>query len=134
MSFGPPAPAGRAFFPDRTNPRPTPAMSSQSDTSRTSSHDEATLDELKMLLAEAEKALSSAGDQASEEIVNLRARLREALTEGKAKARKAYEYAKEQAAYADEAIHAHPYMAIGVAAGVGVLAGVLLGRNCRTAH
>jgi ElaB/YqjD/DUF883 family membrane-anchored ribosome-binding protein len=107
-------------------------MSSKSASSRTSSHDEATLEELKTLLADAEKALSAAGDQASEEIIALRARLREALTVGKIKARLAYEYAKEQAARADEAIHTHPYVAIGIAAGVGVLAGALLGRNCRS--
>ena len=97
-----------------------------------SSHDDATLEELKSLLAEAEKALSAAGDQASEEVTALRIRLREALAEGKVKARLAYEYAREQAARADEAVHAHPYVAIGIAAGIGVLAGTLLGRNCRS--
>lgn len=93
-------------------------------------HADATLDELKSLLAEAEKALASAGDTATEEVAALRGRLRDALAEGKAGARRVYERAKEQAHRADEAIHTHPYVAIGIAAGVGLLAGALISRGC----
>jgi ElaB/YqjD/DUF883 family membrane-anchored ribosome-binding protein len=105
-------------------------MPSKSSRSAAASSDDSTLDELKALLAEAEKALSSAGDGASEEVVNLRGRLRDALAEGRATARHALDYAKEKAHLADEAIHTHPYVAIGIAAGVGVLAGALIARNC----
>lgn len=105
-----------------------PSKSSRSSSAVAS--DDSTLDELKALLAEAEKALSAAGDGASEEVVNLRGRLRDALAEGRATARHALDYAKEKAHLADEAIHTHPYVAIGIAAGVGVLAGALIARNC----
>lgn len=106
-------------------------MSAKS-TARTDSdtHADATLDELKSLLAEAEKALASAGDTATEEVTALRGRLRDALDEGKAGARRVYERAKAQAHRADEAIHTHPYVAIGIAAGVGLLAGALISRGC----
>lgn len=106
-------------------------MPSKSSRSAASSAD-STLDDLKALLAEAEKALSSAGDQASEEVTDLRGRLREALAEGKATARHALDYAKEKAAVADDAIHTHPYIAIGIAAGVGILAGALIARGCNS--
>jgi ElaB/YqjD/DUF883 family membrane-anchored ribosome-binding protein len=90
---------------------------------------ERTLDELKALLAEAEQALSATGEAASEEMSALRVRLRGALAQGKVTARHALEIAKEKAAKADEAIHTHPYIAIGIAAGVGVLLGALICRR-----
>lgn len=103
-------------------------MPKSTTASRAAASADSTLDELKGLLAEAEKALSSANGEASEEVDALRGRLRDALDEGKASARRALDYAKEQAAHADEAIHTHPYAAIGIAAGVGLLAGALLTR------
>lgn len=100
--------------------------------SRVAATTDSTLEELKGLLAEAEKALSSANGEASEEFAALRGRLRDALDEGKASARRALDYAKDQAAHADEAIHTHPYAAIGIAAGVGLLAGALITRcSCK---
>lgn len=107
-------------------------MPKSTTASRAAASADSTLDELKGLLAEAEKALSTANGEASEEVVALRGRLRDALDEGKATARRAVEYAKEQAAHADEAIHTHPYIAIGIAAGVGLLAGALITRcSCK---
>lgn len=104
-------------------------MPKSSAASRAASTADSTLDDLKGLLAEAEKALSSSGEEASEEITALRGRLRDALAEGKATARQAVDYAKEQAAHADEAIRTHPYIAIGIAAGVGLLVGALISRG-----
>lgn len=103
-------------------------MPKSTTASRVAASADSTLDELKGLLAEAEKALSSASGEASEEVAALRGRLREALDEGKASARRALDYAKHQAVEADEAIHTHPYAAIGIAAGIGLLAGALLTR------
>lgn len=91
---------------------------------------ESTLEELKALLAEAEKALSQpAGDEVSDEIDALRTRLRSALEQGKVSARHAVEVAKEKATQADQAIRTHPYVAIGIAAAVGLLAGVIISRG-----
>lgn len=105
-------------------------MNAKSRTRAAASAD-STLDELKALLAEAESALASAADHPAEEIQALRARLRDALAEGKATARHAVELAREQASRADEAVRAHPYAAIGIAAGVGLVAGLVLGRQTR---
>jgi len=103
-------------------------MAKSTTSSRLAVSADSTLDELKGLLAEAEKALSSAGGDAAEEFATLRGRLRDALDETKAGARRALDYAKDQATHADEAIHTHPYAAIGIAAGIGLLAGALLTR------
>lgn len=105
-------------------------MAKSTSASRSAASSDSTLDELKGLLAEAEKALASAPGEASEEVTALRDRLRGALEEGKVTARRALDYAKEQASHADEAIHTHPYAAIGIAAGVGLLVGALITRRC----
>lgn len=106
-------------------------MNAKSRSRSSSASTESTLDDLKALLAEAETALASAAEKPAEEIHALRERLRSAIDEGKATARHAMEVAREQASRADEAVRAHPYAAIGVAAGVGLLAGLVLGRQTR---
>lgn len=95
-----------------------------------SNHAQAATDDLRRLLAEAEKALAATGDSASEEIKHLRERLRDALDDGRAFARHVTTLAREQAARADEFVHERPYVAMGVAAGVGAMIGVLLARRC----
>ncbi len=93
---------------------------------------ESTVEELKSLLAQAERALANAGERAVDESHLIRARLRNALDEGKVVARRAMDSAREKAAHADEAIHSHPYIAIGIAAGVGAMIGAMVARNCRS--
>ena len=55
------------------------------------------------------------------------------VSEGVKKAGEMYEKGKEQAKEAakktDEAIRSHPYESIGIAFGVGILIGVLIGRR-----
>lgn len=91
-------------------------------------HD-STIDEIKALLAEAENVIASSSGAASEEIASLKERLRNAIDRGRDGAQKAMQMAKERAVQADEAIHNYPYVAVGVAAGVGLLLGALLTRN-----
>lgn len=86
--------------------------------------------QIKSLLADAEEALANAAERPAEEIAALRERLRDALDEGRATARRAAKYARAQAVRADEAVHGHPYAAIGIAAGVALLAGIAVGRSC----
>jgi ElaB/YqjD/DUF883 family membrane-anchored ribosome-binding protein len=91
-------------------------------------HD-STIDEIKALLAEAENVISASGDGASEEIASLKERLGSALDRSRDTAQKVMKLAKDRAARADEAIQTHPYVAIGIAAGVGLLVGALLTRS-----
>lgn len=91
-----------------------------------------TLDELKSLLAEAEKALASAVERPAEEIKALRGRMRGALKHGRVTARHAAEFAREKVALADDAVRTYPYAALGVAAGVGLLLGLVISRSSQS--
>lgn len=100
-----------------------------SATSETSASHDSTIDEIKALLAEAENVIASTGDRAGDEIASLKERLRSAIDRSRDTANKAVQMAKQGCSQADEAIHTHPYVAVGVAAGVGLLLGALLTRN-----
>lgn len=91
---------------------------------------DSTVEELKGLLAEAESALSQAGDSASDEVQALREKLRGVLADGQTTLKNVTAAARRQAARADEVIRENPYQAIGIAAGVGLLAGYLISRSC----
>lgn len=91
---------------------------------------EEVLNELRALVVEAEKILGNDTTRASCE-ATVEA-LRERLEAAQERLASFYQAAREKLSrgtkYTDETIRANPYQAIGVAVGVGVLAGVLLGR------
>lgn len=91
------------------------------------------LDELRALVVEAEKMIGSARAEPDPEALGaLRMRFgaaQESLSELYGSARKKV---IEGARYTDEAVRANPYQSIALAAGVGLLVGVLVGR--RTAN
>ena len=91
---------------------------------------DSTVEELKGLLAEAEHALSHAGDAATDEVQALREKLRGVLADGQTTLKNVAAAARRQAARADEAIRENPYQAIGIAAAAGLLAGYLISRRC----
>jgi ElaB/YqjD/DUF883 family membrane-anchored ribosome-binding protein len=86
-----------------------------------------TVEELRALIREAEEALGSSGD--GDQIEELRERLRDAVSEGQNLIHNLGTNLKRQAKRADEAIRANPYQTIGIATGVGLLAGFLLSRR-----
>jgi ElaB/YqjD/DUF883 family membrane-anchored ribosome-binding protein len=96
-------------------------------TTDTSASAENTVDELKALIREAEEALSSSGN--GEEIDELRERLRDAVASGESLISNLTDKVREQARRADGAIRSNPYQTIGIAAGIGLLAGFLLSRR-----
>lgn len=77
---------------------------------------------LRGLLRDAEKALSSTAGAAGEKFDELRERIRSALETGRAEATR-------RAKQADALVHAHPYYAVGIAAGIGALIGILASRG-----
>lgn len=88
------------------------------------------LDELHTLVADAEKMVGEAVSERSEDAMNsLRARY-EAAQE---RVTEVYDRAKKKvvagAKYADETIRENPYQSVAVAAGVGLLVGLLIGRR-----
>ena len=82
-------------------------------------------------LAEDARALMAAtADVAGEKVAEARKRLGAALESGKELYGRAREKALKGAKAADEAVHEHPYQAIGIALGLGTLLGYLLARRC----
>ena len=81
-------------------------------------------------LADDARALMAAtADVAGEKVGEARKRLAAALESGKEMYGRVKEKAVEGAKAADEAVHEHPYQAIVIGVGVGVLLGYLLGRR-----
>ena len=104
-------------------------MKNNQDTART--HKEL-LTELQALVAEAETMMGdSLAEQSAEAIESLRSRFaaaHERFTDAYAGARKKV---IAGAKYTDETIRANPYQALAIAAGVGLLVGIFLGRRSK---
>jgi ElaB/YqjD/DUF883 family membrane-anchored ribosome-binding protein len=82
-------------------------------------------------LADDARALMTAtADVAGEKVGEARKRLAAALERAKEIAGRVKEKAIEGAKVADQAVHEHPYQAIGIALGVGAILGYLLSRRC----
>ena len=82
-------------------------------------------------LAEDARALMTAtADVAGEKVSDARKRLAAALESGKEIYGRVKAKAVEGAKAADEAVHEHPYQAIGIAFGVGAIVGYLVARRC----
>jgi ElaB/YqjD/DUF883 family membrane-anchored ribosome-binding protein len=82
-------------------------------------------------LAEDARALMTAtADVAGEKVAEARKRLHSALESAKEIAGNLRDKAVAGAKATDEAVHEHPYKAIGIALGAGVILGYLLTRRC----
>ena len=81
-------------------------------------------------LAEDARALMTAtADVAGEKVSEARKRLAAALESGKELYGRVRDKTVEKAKDVDETVHEHPYQAMGIAFGVGVLLGVLVTRR-----
>lgn len=85
--------------------------------------------DLKMLSHDAEAMLHATAGQAGDKMTELRGRLTSTLESAKATYRRIEEKTVAGAKVADKTIREHPYESIGVAFGVGLLIGVLVGRR-----
>jgi ElaB/YqjD/DUF883 family membrane-anchored ribosome-binding protein len=85
--------------------------------------------DLKTLSHDAEAMLHATAGQAGEKMTELRGRLTSTLEAAKATYRRIEEKTVAGAKVADKTIREHPYESIGVAFGVGLLIGVLVGRR-----
>ncbi|MFN4264807.1 MAG: YqjD family protein [Aquabacterium sp.] len=89
--------------------------------------------DLRVVLADAEALLHATTSDASEGVAQLRSRVAESLSQAKtgllATQAEALNQAKVAAKATDDFVHAHPWKAMGIAAGLGVLIGVLIGRR-----
>ena len=87
------------------------------------------MSDLKAVTRDAEAILQATTGQAGEKMGELRERLSSALDSARATCARLQEKAVAGAKVADKTIREHPYESVGVAFGVGLLIGVLVGRR-----
>ena len=89
--------------------------------------------DLKVVISDAEELLRVTANQAGEKVGELRVRMQENLIAARHKLADAEaalkEKSREVARVTDDYVHDHPWKAIGVAAGAGLLVGLLIGRR-----
>jgi len=91
------------------------------------------MSDLKRVLADAEALLHATADDTGEEVTRLRSRVTATLSQAKTGLIEAQaavvDKAKVAAKATDEYVHDNPWKSIGIAAGVGLLVGALIGRR-----
>jgi ElaB/YqjD/DUF883 family membrane-anchored ribosome-binding protein len=80
------------------------------------------MDELRSVIADAEELLRVTADQGGAKVQEVRERAEESL-------RAAREHLSGAGRELDSQVHEHPWAAVGVAVGVGLIVGVLLSRK-----
>jgi ElaB/YqjD/DUF883 family membrane-anchored ribosome-binding protein len=89
--------------------------------------------DLKVVIADAEELLKLTAGQAGDKMTDLRFRIQDRMDRAKAELVRvqsaAYTQAKEAGKAADDFVHEQPWTAVGIAAGVGLLLGLLAGRR-----
>ena len=91
------------------------------------------LNDLKAVVDDAETLMRDSADRVGEEAVAARAKARESLRAARERLQvlegQVVERTKDAARETDRYVHDHPWQAIGVAAGIGLLLGLLIGRR-----
>jgi ElaB/YqjD/DUF883 family membrane-anchored ribosome-binding protein len=91
------------------------------------------IQDFKVVVADAEALMKATADQGGEKIAAVRARVAESLDHAKASMADAQaalrQRTKAAAKATDEYVHDKPWNAVGIAAGVGLLVGLLIGRR-----
>jgi ElaB/YqjD/DUF883 family membrane-anchored ribosome-binding protein len=91
------------------------------------------IQDLKAVVGDAEDLLKVTASQSGEQISRIRARAEESLRTARARMKDITESAEAQALAAardfNKQVHDNPWTAIGIAAGVGFVVGVLAGRK-----
>ena len=89
--------------------------------------------DLKVLIADSEELLRASAGQAGEKVAAARDRIQASIATAKVKLadaeRVAMEKTKEAAKVADEYVKDNPWQAVGIAAAVGVVLGLLISRR-----
>jgi ElaB/YqjD/DUF883 family membrane-anchored ribosome-binding protein len=89
--------------------------------------------EMKTAIANAEDMLNATADQAGEKIAGLRARIQERLKTARERLSEAEAVlvtkTRAAAKATDVYVHESPWTAVGIAAGVGLLVGLIIGRR-----
>ncbi len=91
------------------------------------------ISDFKVVIADAEALIKATANQGGEAVVNLRAKAEESLAAAKVKLGEAQDALVEKGKIAaqatDDYVHQKPWHAVGIAAGVGLVVGLLIGRR-----
>ena len=102
------------------------------DTEATVTKDKLVQD-FKIVVADAEELLRATASTAGEKVAIARERVQDSLHQAKVKLAEAEDAivlkGKQAARAADEYVHENPWRAVGAAAGVGLIIGLLIGRR-----
>lgn len=102
-------------------------------TDMTTVHKDKLMSDLRVVIADAEELLRMTADQASEGAADVRFRVQARMNQAKADLINLQEAAVAKAKAAghatDEFVHENPWKSIGIAAGVGLVVGLLIGRR-----
>jgi ElaB/YqjD/DUF883 family membrane-anchored ribosome-binding protein len=89
--------------------------------------------DLKIVIADAEELLRATASQAGEKVSAARDRIQDSLRHAKVKLAEVedafIDQGKQAARAADEYVHEHPWKAVGIAAGIGLVVGMLISRR-----
>jgi len=89
--------------------------------------------DFKVVVADAEELLRATASQAGEKVSAVREKVQESLHRAKAKLAEAEDVlidsGKQAARATDEYVHDNPWKAVGIAAGIGLVIGLLIGRR-----
>ena len=91
------------------------------------------IQDLQVVVADAEELLKLTASQAGDKVVVVRERIQESLTAAKARLADAedvmLEKTRQAARVTDEYVQENPWRAVGIAAGVGLVVGMLISRG-----
>jgi len=91
------------------------------------------ISDFKVVIADAEALIKATANQGGEAVSNLRVKAEESLAVAKEKLADAQDALVEKGRVAakatDDYVHEKPWNAVGIAAGVGLLVGLLIGRR-----
>jgi len=89
--------------------------------------------DLKVVVADAEELLRMTASQAGDKVTELRHKVQDHLDSARASLTEAQaaavDKAKQVGYAADDYVHENPWRSVGIAAGVGLLVGLLIGRR-----
>jgi len=90
-------------------------------------------EDLKAVIADAEALLRATANQTGEKVSAARERIQDSLDRAKTKLSDledvVFDTSRQAARATDEFVHDHPWQAVGVAAGIGLIVGMLIGRR-----
>jgi ElaB/YqjD/DUF883 family membrane-anchored ribosome-binding protein len=89
--------------------------------------------DLKIVIADAEDLLRATASQAGEKVSAAREKIQDSLRQAKVKLAEVEDVlvdkGKQAARVTDEYVHDHPWKAVGIAAGIGLIIGMLISRR-----